>query len=116
MSRKRWRNDTPTAPRRMLRLAEAKPRTYLLHSLTVTLNNLGHLYLHTQRISKAEKKLKEALAIRRQLAEAKPEVFLSHVASTLTELRDIYHSMQRHSEEEEAYQEILTIELIASKR
>jgi tetratricopeptide (TPR) repeat protein len=86
-----------------------QPDTQVLHTLTVTLNNLAVLYRDTQRMVEAETAVKRALAISHKLAEANPSDYLPHVATTLNNLGLLHSDMRRLPEAELAYLEALGI-------
>jgi tetratricopeptide (TPR) repeat protein len=74
-----------------------------------TLNNLGILYLGTQRMKEAEQAYDEALAIYRKLAETNSDAFMPDVAITLNNIANLYSDTQRMKEAEQVYAEVLTI-------
>jgi tetratricopeptide (TPR) repeat protein len=60
-------------------------------------------------MKEAEEAYREALSIRRELAQASPEAYLPDVATTLNNLAVLYSDTQRMKEAEEAYREALSI-------
>jgi tetratricopeptide (TPR) repeat protein len=89
-------------------LAKAKPQAYL-PDVAETLNDLGVLYLDTQRLKEAADAYTEALQIRRELAKANPEAYLPDIAQTLNNLGILYNETQRLKESADAYTEALQI-------
>jgi len=75
----------------------------------MTLNSLASLYSDTQRFSESEAMYKEALAIRRRLAQSNPQAYEPDVAGTLNNLASLYLNTHRFSESEEMYKEALAI-------
>ena len=55
-----------------------------------TLNNLAVLYKNTKRFSESELMYKEALEIRRRLAQSNPQAYDPDVAQTLNNLAHLY--------------------------
>jgi tetratricopeptide (TPR) repeat protein len=74
-----------------------------------TLNNLAIVYRDTQRMQKAESLYKEALGMKREVAEGNPELYLPQVATSLNNLGNFYRDTQHMLEAEEAFLEALTI-------
>ena len=70
----------------------------------MTLNNLAILYSDTQRMKEAEEAYREALSIRRELAQPIPEAYLPDVADDAEQPGESYSDTQRMKEAEEAYQ------------
>lgn len=77
--------------------------------VATTLHNLATLYLKTYEYKKAEKALKKALDIRRDLAREKPSEFLDLVATTLDVMGNLYDKMMNYNAAEESYLEALEI-------
>lgn len=75
--------------------------------VAVTLNNLANLYFDTQRFDESEAMHKEALEIRRRLAEINPQVYEPYVVQTLQNLSILYQKTQRFAESEPLYKETL---------
>ena len=94
------------------RLACEKPQNFE-SSVADILNNLALLYSDTQRFSESEKMLKEALEIRRHLAEkyidSTTYISKSLIADTFNNLGHIYSKTQRFSECEKMHKEALEI-------
>ena len=94
------------------RLACEKPQNFE-SSVADILNNLALLYSDTQRFSESEKMLKEALEIRRRLAEkyidSTAYISKSLIADTFNNLGHIYSKTQRFSECEKMHKEALEI-------
>ena len=68
--------------------------------VATSLNNLANLYHGTQRMKEAEEAYREALFIRRELAQANPEACRPDVAMTLNNLAILYRDTQRMKEAE----------------
>ena len=73
------------------------------------LNGLATLYYKTQRFTEGETTYKEALEIRRRLAQSNPQVYEPDVAQTLNNLASMYYKTQRFTESETMYKEALEI-------
>ena len=78
--------------------------------VAVTLNNLANIYFDTQRFEESEAMYKEALEIRRRLAEANPQVYNPAVAQSLQNLSNLYQTTQRFAESASLSKEALDIE------
>ena len=90
--------------------------TYL-PAVASTLNNLGNLYIDTQRFNQAEAAYTECLTIRQQLAKENSGAYLPAVARTLNNLGRLYGDTQRFKEAETAYVNCLAIyEQLAQER
>ena len=74
-----------------------------------TLSNLGNLYRGARRFDEAEDAHKEALAIRRELAQNNPAAFLPVCAHSLNNLAYLYHVTGRAGQALGLYQEALDI-------
>ena len=73
----------------------------------MSVNDVGAVYSETQRVEEAEKVLKEALQIRRELSRSNPSAGLPDVFQTLTNLSILYGGTQRLTEAETGYSEVL---------
>jgi tetratricopeptide (TPR) repeat protein len=62
-----------------------------------TLNNLANLYRETQRFGEGESAYREALEIRRRLAEANPAVFGDRLAQNLIDLSLLYFKTKKNA-------------------
>ena len=74
-----------------------------------TLNNLGLLHRHRNRMEEARKAYEEALKIRRQLAQTNPETHLPEVANTLSDLGALHSDQNRLEQARNVYEEALKI-------
>ena len=74
-----------------------------------TLNGLGVLHSEQNRVEDAQRAYDEALAIRRQLANANPDAYRPSVADTLTNLGNLYNVQNRMEEARQAYEAALSI-------
>jgi tetratricopeptide (TPR) repeat protein len=72
-------------------------------------HNLAILYKDTQRFTESEAMYKEALEIRRRLAQQHPQAYEPDVATTLNNLANLYKDTQRYTESEAMYKEALDI-------
>ena len=72
-------------------------------------NNLGNLYLKTQRFSESEELYKSALAIRERLAEANPQAYEPDLAAFYNNLATLYCKTKRFAEGEAMYKSALAI-------
>ena len=77
--------------------------------IAATLHNLALLYSNTQRLEESEAMYKEALEIRRRLAESNPQAYEPDVAMTLNNLALLYADTQRFEESEMVHKEALEI-------
>jgi len=75
----------------------------------MTLNNLAVLQRAKNEFDKAEKSYQEALEIRRKLAQANPQTYLSDVAMTLNNLAVLQRAKNEFDKAEKSYQEALEI-------
>jgi tetratricopeptide (TPR) repeat protein len=64
----------------------------------MTLHNIGVLYRDTERTQEAEDAYREAISIRRSLAEAHPEANSPELAQTLNNLAFLYSEAKRPEE------------------
>ena len=64
----------------------------------MTLNNLAVLYKNTQRFTESEQMYKEALEIRRRLAQANPQAYEPRLADTYYNIGLLYKTTQRQAE------------------
>jgi hypothetical protein len=78
-------------------LAAQNPAAYR-PDLAQTLNNLGNLYLETQRFADAEGTYKEAAEIERALAAQNPAAYGLRLAGTLNNLGFLYRATHRDSD------------------
>ena len=75
----------------------------------MTCNNLAALLENTGRYEEAERLFRDALAIRRRLAEGQPGAYEPGVADTCNNLAILLADTNRHDEEETLYREALEI-------
>ncbi len=75
----------------------------------MTLNNLGALHSDKNEFAQAEAAYREALNIRRALAELNPQTYLPDVAMTLNNLANLHSDKNEFTQAEEAYREALNI-------
>lgn len=80
-----------------------------LVGLGASFNNLAELNIKKKETKKAESNYIEALAIARNLAEKKPEMYLSKLALTLSNLANTYTENGNYSNANLAYEEALDI-------
>jgi len=90
----------------IFRLEAADPKSFSslskiavsLEDLATTRNNQGALHMQYRRIAEAEGAFQAALTLNRLLAEANPEAYIPHVASTLGHLALLRVETQRATE------------------
>jgi tetratricopeptide (TPR) repeat protein len=75
----------------------------------MTLNNLAILHKVKNDLTTAEHEYKEALDIRRKLANSNPDVYLSYVAKTLNNLAVLHSDKNEFTTAENEYKEALDI-------
>ncbi len=80
----------------------------MLPELAITLDNLGILYIDIDKLEEAENTLKEAFAIRKELAKSDPSQ-LQSLAMTLNNLGVLYRKMKKFDRVEECYNYVLKI-------
>jgi len=80
----------------------------MLPELAITLDNLGILYIEMNKLDDAENTLKEAFAIRKELAKSDPSQ-MQNLAMTLNNLGVLYRKMQKFDRVEECYNYVLKI-------
>lgn len=80
----------------------------MLPELAITLDNLGILYIDMNKLEEAENTLKEAFAIRKELAKSDPSQ-MQNLAMTLNNLGVLYRKMQKFDRVEECYNYVLKV-------
>ncbi|MDR0915025.1 MAG: tetratricopeptide repeat protein [Oscillospiraceae bacterium] len=78
-----------------------------LPNVATTLNNLGNLHNKLNKSADAEKEYREALVIRRKLAQTNPDTYLSNVATILNNLGNMHTNLTQYTDAEKTYQEAL---------
>jgi nephrocystin-3 len=81
----------------------------LMGAVATTLNSLGNVLSELRRFEEAEEAYREALEIRRRLAEKEPQVYEPDVAMTLNNLGLVLSDLRRLEEAEGAFREALGI-------
>ena len=89
--------------------AEANPYPSRKSDVATTLNNVAVLHKNLTRYDEAENEYNEALAIRRELAEANRDSYIGDVAQTLNNLGNLHQTLTRYDEAEKEYNEALKI-------
>ncbi len=89
--------------------SKAFPSSYNLFNVATALNNLGNLHQNLTRYDEPEKEYKEALKIRRELAETNRDAHIADVAMTLNNLAVLHKNLNRYDEAEKEYKEALKI-------
>lgn len=98
-------NELPTA----FRPYYSNDSTGWLSTLASIRSLQGILYKQTKRYRESETMYQEAIAIRRRLAIANPQLYEDMLAVTLTNLANLYSKTHRYDESEATYQEALAI-------
>ncbi len=101
-----WQKEALTAYGRALELARDEGN---LPYVAGTLNNLGNLHRHENRMADARKAYEEALKSYRQLAEKNPDTYLPDVAGTLNNLGDLHSDENRTAGARKSFEEALQI-------
>ena len=76
-------------------------------AVATTLNNLGIVHRHQNRMDDARQAYEEALRISRELARKNPETYLPDVAMTLNNLGNLHSDQNRMDDALRAYEEAL---------
>ena len=78
-------------------------------ALAACYNNLALLYSNTQRFTESEQMHKEALKIRKRLADTNPQFYEPDLAVSYNNIATLYNKIQRFTESEQMYKDALKI-------
>lgn len=97
------------------KFALVSPSMYNKSKVALALHNLALFHCKKDLFVEAEEELQEALSIFRQLADFESEVFLYHVAGSLSSLASLHRLINKHGISENEYKEALTINQYLAK-